>query len=94
MNPYEEIAQAIIQKQMLVIGGSIALSRARKVNGLEVDEGGNVKKISDNAVPALEELVIQYSELLGPAGISFAKDAALPVIAKNPGLLLPRSLTA
>lgn len=92
MNPYEEIAEAIIQKQMIVIGGNIALSRARKVPGLEVDEGGKVKKISEKAVEALEELVIQYSELLGPAGISFAKDAALPVIAKNPGLLLPRSL--
>lgn len=92
MNPYEEIAQAIIQKQMIVIGGNIALSRARKVPGLEVGEGGKVKKLSEKPVDAIEELIIQYSELLGPAGVSFAKDAALPIVAKNPGLLLPRSL--
>lgn len=94
MTPYEEIAAALIQKYTLVLGKVIAIERACRVSGVEVDEEGNIRKFPDNgAVETLEQLVIQYVDLLGPAGISFAKDSALPTVKRNPGLQLPRSLS-
>ena len=89
---YEEIAGAIIQKQVLVLGKLIALERARKAQGLTLGEDGNVQEIIGNAIDVLENLIDQYRELLGPAAISFAKDAARPTIAKNQGLSMPRAL--
>jgi hypothetical protein len=92
MTPYEQIAGAIIQKQMVVLGADIALTRARKVPGLEVGDGGVVSKITGDTGAALEALVGEYQELLGPAALSFARDAARPVIKNNPALTLPRAL--
>ena len=89
---YEEIAGAIIQKQVLVLGKLIALERARKAQGLTLGDDGVVQEIIGNAIDVLENLIDQYRELLGPAAISFAKDAALATIKKNPSLSLPRAL--
>jgi hypothetical protein len=88
MNPYEQIAQFIIEKFMLVVGGAIAVERARKVSDLTVDDNGKITAFTgdDKTVIALIE---QYQELLGPAGISFARDAARPVVTQNPKLLFP-----
>ena len=92
MTPYETIAESIIQKQILVLGQMIALERAGRVKGLEIDGNGKVKRLLGNTIEILENLIGQYQELLGPAAISFSKDAALPIIKQNPGLALPRAL--
>lgn len=90
MDPYAEMAEAIIQKQVLVLA-EIALERARKVTGIEVDSAGHVQKVPGGA-QAIEELIKQYQELLGPAGISFARDAALPIAKQHPEITLPQAL--
>lgn len=92
MTPYEEMADAIIRKQTQVIGKEIALKRAQSVSGLIVDDEGHVKNMKGKEIEVLEQLMIQYIELLGPAAIAFAKDAIEGTIKKTPGLILPRSL--
>lgn len=92
MTPYSQIAEAIIQKQILVLGKPIAVERARRVSGLLIDDDGKVRDFPSDGTAALETLVNQYFELLGPAGISFSRDAALPIITENPGIALPRAL--
>lgn len=92
MNPYEAIVEAIVNKHVDVLGKMIALERASHVEGLELDDNGNVKKISGNGTVVLESLIHQFQDLLGPAGVSFCKNAAAPIIKQNPGLLLPQSL--
>lgn len=92
MTPYEEIADAIIQKLSLVLGKDIALARARNSAGLSINYKGRVEKISGDPTTALDGLLGQYQELLGPAAVSFAKIAALPISKKNPGLILPPML--
>ena len=90
MDPYAQIAEAIIQKQVLVLQ-DMALARARSVQGLELDAAGHVKAVTGGK-DVIEALIKQYQELLGPAGISFARDAAHPIILKNPSLPLPQAL--
>lgn len=92
MTPYEEIAQLIIRKQMLVLGEAIAVERAKRTQGLELDAQGNVKFLSSEGSKILENLLNQYYELLGPAGLSFAREAALGVLVKNPTLAVPPGL--
>lgn len=90
--PYSEIAEAIIKKLGLVLGESITIERARRVEGLSIGDDGNVKEVTGNVADVLEKLIDQYRELLGPAAIYFAKDAARSTIAQNQDLTLPRSL--
>jgi hypothetical protein len=92
MSPHEEIATAIINKHVSVLGEAIAFSRARRVSGLEINEGGQPTKPLADPVRMLGDLISQYQELLGPAGISFSQDAASSIIKNNPELLLPESL--
>ena len=92
MDTYQQMVQAIIRKQISVLGAQIAIDRARKVSGLDVDESGAVKSLSGNGVEVLEKLVTVYQDLLGPAGLSFCRDAAGPIIKKNSGLQLPKVL--
>lgn len=94
MTTYTEMAQTIINKHISVLGKTIAVNRAKRVQGLKMGDAGQVEELSDGAPPTdiIEELIKQYAELLGSAAISFSKDAALPIIKKNPGLELSRSL--
>lgn len=92
MDAYQEMAEAIIKKQILVLGQQIAIERAKKVSGIAMDESGNIQSIGGNGLDVVEKLIETYQELLGPAGLSFAKDAAEPIIKNNPGVSLPKSL--
>ncbi len=92
MTPYEEMAEAIVQKFTLVLGSDIASARAHNVVGIVMSAEGRVETLSGDPTNDLESLVVQYQELLGPAALSFAKDATMPIIKKNPGLALPRTL--
>lgn len=93
MTTYMEMAQAIINKHISVLGETIAVNRAKRVQGLKMGDAGQVEELSDGPPTGIiEELIKQYAELLGSAAISFSKDAALPIIKKNPGLELSRSL--
>jgi len=90
MDPYAQMAEAIIQKQVLILAG-MAIERASKVKGLTLDSSGHVTAVKDGE-HTLEELIAQFQELLGPAGISFARDAALPIAKQHPEIQLPKAL--
>lgn len=92
MTPYEEIIQAIVAKQIEVLGKSIALSRARHIMGLEMTDEGKVAKISGDQKQILANLVSEYTDILGHAAIMFSKDAIFPIIKQHPDLVLPQSL--
>lgn len=92
MTPYEEIAESIVQKHMQVLGKTIALKRARSAGGIGVDENGAIKTLGNDPVATLERLLTQYQELLGPTALSFARDAARPILKKNSQLLIPAAL--
>lgn len=92
MTPYEQIIEAIIGKQVLVLGQHIALLRARRVHGLLVEDDGGGVKLSGEPLHAIEQLIVEYREILGPAADLFSRDAALPIIEAHPDLLVPLTL--
>jgi hypothetical protein len=93
MTPYEHIVQAIIQKQMQVLGQMISVSRARRVSGIIVDDEGRVLSLSGEPLKVISDLVNQYRELIGPAAVSFSQDATTILMKEYPSLVLPELLT-
>jgi hypothetical protein len=91
--PYQELIEQIIQKQASVIGIAVAVRRARKVPGLELDDQGVVTAVPQNVIPVLEGLVEQYKALSGSMGVEFCKQASALARQAHPDLLLPTILS-
>jgi pimeloyl-ACP methyl ester carboxylesterase len=92
MDEYQELAQAIIDKQGTILGMDMALDRARRVSGLVIDGSGHITAVPENSLEMLKSLIGSYEQLLGPIGITFAKDAIKDVVQHNPDLVLPELL--
>jgi hypothetical protein len=73
MDPVAQAASKIIKEQQAIIG-PIALDQAKKVIGLTVGAGDDVK-ITGNKKQVLENLVKQFEKLFGQASIQVCKDA-------------------
>lgn len=91
MNPYEQIAKAIIDKIAFVLGWEVSLGYAKKVNGLIIG-GDNKITISKNPEQVIADLVDQYRAISGPAAITFSQSAARPIMKDHPDLSLPEIL--
>jgi len=61
----QKVLSALIQKQMVILGPSVALGRARKVKSLTVADDGNVTGISGDADTSIKQLVDEYVALSG-----------------------------
>lgn len=62
---YQNLLSDLIRKQMVMLGPVVALSKARKVSALTVDEAGNVSAIAGDAQEALKALAGEYMALSG-----------------------------
>lgn len=62
---YKNLLSDLIGKQMVMLGPAIALSKARKVTSLTVDEAGVVSAISGDPQEALKALAGEYMALSG-----------------------------
>ncbi|MEX2027995.1 MAG: hypothetical protein WD988_00665 [Candidatus Curtissbacteria bacterium] len=62
---YKNLLSDLIKKQMVMLGPGVALSKARKVSSLTVDEAGQVSAISGNPQEALRALAGEYMALSG-----------------------------
>ncbi|MDO8487075.1 MAG: hypothetical protein Q7S45_02180 [Candidatus Curtissbacteria bacterium] len=62
---YKSLLSDLIRKQMVMLGPAVALSKARKVTGLSVDESGEVSAISGDPQEALKALAGEYMALSG-----------------------------
>ncbi len=65
MADYQGLLSDLVKKQMVMLGPSIALSKARKISALTVSEDGQVTAIAGDPQQALNELVRQYMDLSG-----------------------------
>lgn len=54
-----------IKKQMVILGPSVAITKARKVDQLKVNGDGTVKSMGGDAQQALNKLVGEYEALEG-----------------------------
>lgn len=65
MPTWDEVIGAAIQKEMKVLGETIALRTARKVDGLDVGDDGTVTSRGRDGKQCLQDLVEAYQEIGG-----------------------------
>ena len=93
MDPhYQELLNAIVQKQASILGIGVAVRRARKVAGLVVGDDGKVLSLSQPPLEALEQITKEFIDLSGDVGKVFCKVAAKETLKKYPDLKLPEIL--
>lgn len=91
-NIYTSLIEAIVAKQTSILGPTLAVAKARRVSGLEVDDNGRVAAIIGNPLKILEGLVKEYQSLSGVLAIQFCKSAISPLVSNYPNLELPAIL--
>lgn len=62
---YQALLSDLVKKQMVMLGPQVALSHARKVQGLTVSEEGQVLSIAGDPHSALNALANGYMQLSG-----------------------------
>jgi hypothetical protein len=62
---YKKLLTEVIQKQMVILGPSIALAKARNVKGLTVGEDGTVVNIDGQPQELIQGLIDQFVQLSG-----------------------------
>lgn len=88
---YCEIATAIIQKQIGILGKDVALKKVAAVRDIVANDEGEVITMYKPA-QALESLVEQYKEVSGETAVQFCQNAAQPIITQYPNLTIPTIL--
>lgn len=93
MDPrYQELMNAIVQRQASILGVVVAVRRARKVAGLVVGDDGKVLSLSKPPLEALEQITKEFIDLSGDVGKVFCKVVAKEMMKKYPDLRLPEIL--
>lgn len=77
---YKKLLTDIIQKQIVILGPTIALIKARAVPGLEIDASGGVVKITGSPSETLRQLIDEYVSLSG----LIVKTTMEPLLSKYP----------
>ncbi len=80
---YRKILTELITKQMVVLGPTISLLKARKVSSLVIDDDGHVVRINGSPEEALKSLINEYVSLSG----EIIKKTMEPLLARYPSLL-------
>jgi hypothetical protein len=62
---YKQLLTQVIQKQMVILGPNITLTKARNVKGLTVADDGTVTQIIGQPQELIQSLVDQFVQLSG-----------------------------
>jgi hypothetical protein len=62
---YRQILTEIIRKQIEILGPALAISKARKVSGLKINDEGEVTQITGSDQDVLQGLIAEYVALSG-----------------------------
>ena len=62
---YQQLLSDLIQKEMIMLGPNLVLSKSRQVPGLKVNDEGNVVNISGDPHEVLERLANVFWDLSG-----------------------------
>ncbi len=62
---YKKLLTEVIQKQMVILGPSITLAKARNVKGLTVADDGSVVAIQGQPQELIQGLIDQFVQLSG-----------------------------
>ncbi|MEK7123683.1 MAG: hypothetical protein AAB851_02190 [Patescibacteria group bacterium] len=89
---YSELIEAIIKKQIMIIGATMVLEAVQKLKELQVKNDGSVGAISGDPKKLLVDLVDLFRDLYGNFGEISCKKAAKEIIEKYPDLEVPNKL--
>lgn len=65
MEQYKAVLSDLIQKQMIILGPSVALGTAKKVVALTIAADGKVTEISGDPISAIKQIAQAYMNLSG-----------------------------
>ncbi len=82
---YKLLLSDIIYKQIVILGPSISVIKARNVKGLSVSDDGMVTNIAGDPEVALKQLIDQYVELSG----QIVRNALSTIFEKYPSVKKP-----
>ena len=85
MDKYIELLQAIIDKQIFIMGASVVIKRARE-SGIIIDNNGKVTGYDGKGEGVVKKLISSFKDLSGEAAADFIEKAAKSVLEKNPDL--------
>lgn len=71
---YKRLISDIIRSQIHFLGSSIALGTARKINGLLIDDSGNITSLPTSPEKAANELIKEYESLVGSSVTAVFQD--------------------
>ena len=66
MVEYEDVLKAVIEREMEIIGRSLALRLADDTEGLNIDVSISVEDVGESGKEILEKLVEKYEDASGP----------------------------
>jgi len=62
---YKKLLTEVIQKQMVILGPTITLAKARNVKGLNVSDDGTVTEMAGQPQELIQALIDQFVQLSG-----------------------------
>lgn len=80
---HQKLLTQVIQKQMVILGPDITLTKARNVKGLTVADDGTVTAINGSPQELTQQLIEQFMELSG----LIVKKTMEPLLASYPTLM-------
>jgi hypothetical protein len=89
---YNELITAMIRKFMTLIKKETTIEIANSIDGLEVDDAGNVISLTRDGSEVFAELYRRFKEIGGGIAKIFARQVTAPIAAANPGLFVPEEL--
>lgn len=89
---YQELMQAIIEKQKGILGQQVAVDRAKRVEEIWISEDGRILQVKGNAEEALQSLINEYYKLTTQAGLDGCVEVIKEHLGRNVGLELPEEV--
>ncbi|KKP70285.1 hypothetical protein A2X44_01080 [candidate division CPR3 bacterium GWF2_35_18] len=90
---YEELMQAIIDKQKEILGIQVAVERAKKIDELWVSIDGKILQINGEHEAVLQSLLNEYFKLTTQAGLEACLSVIKEHLKKNEKLELPEEVS-
>jgi len=89
---YEELMQAIIDKQKEILGVQVAVEHAKKVAELWVSVDGKILQVKGEPESVLQSLINEYFKLTTQAGLETCISVIKEHLKKNEKLELPEEI--
>ena len=70
MVTYKEAIQSIIEREMEVIGKKLAIKTADEIEGLTINNSGEVKRMDRDGKEIIDDLVGKYEDRTGTVALS------------------------